>query len=76
MGNETLTIEEAIIAATLERISQKVNGRAWIEILMKWEESGASERTDEMKAVISELADEIKIFVGDKAALSVELPLH
>ena len=76
MEGKTLTMDEAIIAATLERISLKVNGRAWIEILVKWEESGESERTDEMKAVIAELAHEIKIFVGDKAALSVELPLH
>lgn len=76
MENEAITIEEAIIATTLERISQKVNHKAWIEILVDWQASGKSEPTSQMQAVLFELTREIKLHLGDKAAINVKLPLH
>ena len=67
---------EAIIAASFERISQKVNRRPWIEILVEWQESGSSEKTDEMTSVLFEIAQEIQLFVGDRAAINFDYPLQ
>jgi len=76
MDDNTLTLEESIVAVTFERISQQTIGKSWLSVLLKWEASGESEKTDEMKLVYAELARELKMYVGDKAALSVEFHIH
>lgn len=76
MDNKTLTMEEAMIAATYERVSMKITGRAWIEMLCEWQTTGQSEPTDQMRAVLAEVAHEIKLYVGDKAAVNVQFPIH
>ena len=76
MTIESLTMDEAVIAATFERISQSTVGRPWIEILVDWQRCGKPETTDEMKIVMAEISREIKLYVGDKAAVNIELPMH
>jgi len=43
---------------------------------LEWQASGESEKTDEMNLVLLELARELKMYVGDKAALNVKFPVH
>ncbi len=76
MDNKTLTIEEAMVAATYERVSMKITGRAWIELLLEWQATGRSESTDQMRAVLAEVAREMKLYLGDKAAVDVQFPRH
>ncbi len=76
MENNTLTPEEAIVAATFERIAQQTIGKSWLSVLLEWQASGESEKTDEMNLVLLELARELKMYVGDKAALNVKFPVH
>lgn len=58
MTNEVITIQEAVVATTLERISTKVNERPWIEVLMDWQRSGQTIPSEPMKAVYAVLAPE------------------
>ena len=76
MEPEIQTFGEAIVAAAHERISKKINGRSWLEIVAEWNETDDSILAGQLQAVISELAREAIHFLGDKVVGNVELPLH
>ncbi len=76
MEPEFQTFGEAIIASAHERISQKLNGRSWLEIIDEWNATGHPALAEKLRAVISELARENIDYLGDKVAENLELPLH
>lgn len=76
MKPEIQTFGEAIIASAHERISQKLNGRSWLEIVDEWNATDDPALAEKLRAVISELARENIQYLGDKVVENVELPLH
>ena len=76
MELEIQTFGEAIIAAAHERISQRLNSRSWLEIVNDWNATGDPALEEQLRAVISELAQENLQFLGDRVAANLELPLH
>jgi hypothetical protein len=76
MKKEIETFPEAIVAASHERISQRLHDRSYSELRGEYAQTHDPQIEEMLQAVHSHLAREVFVYLANSCDFKFEVPLH